>query len=180
MRESTIAARIDSQTKKNVEDILQKLGLSHSSAINLFYNQILLTDGLPFDVKMPALERKSLPNMIANESPPEYNAGKNNPVIDVFTMIKTAKKRHALLGFRILGIFGSYARDEAGSSSDLDILYELTSEFRKNFKGIKAIFEINRINRELEMVFGLSIDLVDRSSIKEKSEKLIMDEVLYV
>jgi len=53
MREATITARINHESKVKAEKILKKLGLTHSSAINLFYNQILLNDGLPFEIKIP-------------------------------------------------------------------------------------------------------------------------------
>lgn len=51
---TTIHARIDSELKENVEAILSKLGLTPTDAIKLFYNQILLNGGLPFEVKIPA------------------------------------------------------------------------------------------------------------------------------
>ena len=53
MREATITARVNAESKNKVEIVLKKLGLTHSSAINLFYNQILLHDGLPFELKIP-------------------------------------------------------------------------------------------------------------------------------
>lgn len=42
MKEATISARMYTEKKKKVEQVFSKLGLSHSSAINLFYSQILL------------------------------------------------------------------------------------------------------------------------------------------
>ncbi|MGI6393729.1 MAG: type II toxin-antitoxin system RelB/DinJ family antitoxin [bacterium] len=52
MREAAISARIDFETKKRVEEIFAKLGLTHSSAINLFYSQVLLHGGLPFEARL--------------------------------------------------------------------------------------------------------------------------------
>lgn len=48
-----IRARTESNLKEDVENILKKLGLTSSEAINLFYRQIWLRKGLPFDVKIP-------------------------------------------------------------------------------------------------------------------------------
>ncbi|MBI1884385.1 MAG: type II toxin-antitoxin system RelB/DinJ family antitoxin [Chlamydiae bacterium] len=52
-RTAMIRARTESYLKNAVERILHTLGLSASDAINLFYRQIELQKGLPFDVKIP-------------------------------------------------------------------------------------------------------------------------------
>ena len=51
---ATVQARIDPQLKENVEKILAQLELSSSDAIKLFYRQVELNGGLPFDLKLPA------------------------------------------------------------------------------------------------------------------------------
>lgn len=45
--------RADLEVKKNVERIFKRLGLTHSEAINIFYNQVILNEGLPFEIKIP-------------------------------------------------------------------------------------------------------------------------------
>lgn len=51
---STLHARIDSDLKNNAESILAQLNLTPTDAIKLFYRQIELQGGLPFDLKVPA------------------------------------------------------------------------------------------------------------------------------
>jgi len=51
---SPVYARIDSTLKSNAEGILAKLGISPSGAINMFYSQIVLRNGIPFDLSIPA------------------------------------------------------------------------------------------------------------------------------
>ena len=41
--------------KEQAESILTALGIPASNAINMFYKQIILQRGLPFEVKMPAV-----------------------------------------------------------------------------------------------------------------------------
>ena len=54
MRKSEVVrARIEPYIKQNTDKILSKLGLSNSEAISVFYHQIFLRKGLPFDVKIP-------------------------------------------------------------------------------------------------------------------------------
>ena len=51
---SAVYARIDSTLKENAEGILQQLGISPSSAIQMLYSQIVLTRGLPLDLRLPS------------------------------------------------------------------------------------------------------------------------------
>lgn len=51
---SNIYVRIEPQIKDGAEEVLSALGLSPSSAISMFYKQIMLQKGLPFAVKMPS------------------------------------------------------------------------------------------------------------------------------
>ena len=53
MKDALINARIESDLKKDVETILKQLGLSATQAITMYYQQIKLNKGLPFDVKIP-------------------------------------------------------------------------------------------------------------------------------
>lgn len=48
-----IRARTEISLKEEVEQIFERLGLTASTAINLFYQQVKLTKGLPFEVKIP-------------------------------------------------------------------------------------------------------------------------------
>ena len=48
-----IRARVEPVTKRKAEIIFKKLGLSISEAVNMFYNQVILNRGLPFEVKIP-------------------------------------------------------------------------------------------------------------------------------
>ena len=48
-----IRARTEPDLKSDVEMIFKDLGLSATEAIDLFYRQVRLKKGLPFDVKMP-------------------------------------------------------------------------------------------------------------------------------
>ena len=51
---ANLYARIEPEVKEQAESILSALGIPASNAINMFYKQIILQRGLPFEVKMPA------------------------------------------------------------------------------------------------------------------------------
>ena len=53
-------------------------------------------------------------------------------------------------GFLILGIFGSYARDENTPSSDVDILYDTDVDFFKRYGGFGSFVKLDEIKESLE------------------------------
>lgn len=53
-KSSNLYARIEPDVKEQAEAILSALGIPASNAINMFYKQIILQRGLPFDVRLPA------------------------------------------------------------------------------------------------------------------------------
>jgi DNA-damage-inducible protein J len=60
-KSAVIHARIEPRTKLQAEGILQKLGVSPTEAIRMFYRQITLRRGLPFSVEIPnAVTRATL------------------------------------------------------------------------------------------------------------------------
>ena len=50
---ANLYARIEPDVKEHAESILSALGIPVSNAINMFYKQIILHRGIPFDLKIP-------------------------------------------------------------------------------------------------------------------------------
>jgi len=50
---ATVRARIEPKLKVDVETLFKRIGLSTTEAINLFYRQVKLRNGLPFNVVIP-------------------------------------------------------------------------------------------------------------------------------
>ena len=60
---ATLTIRTNKNLKEEVGKILDRLGLNHSTAVNMFYHQVLVHKGIPFDVKIPNEETlKALEN----------------------------------------------------------------------------------------------------------------------
>ena len=57
---STIHLRIEPEIKADVDKLLGRLGMSTTDAINIFLNQVILTGGLPFPVKIPRPNKETL------------------------------------------------------------------------------------------------------------------------
>ena len=65
-------------------------------------------------------------------------------------------------GVRVVGVFGSYARGEAGPASDVDLLVELERPLGWELVDVKAY---------LEEVLGRPVDVITRGSLR-KSPRL--------
>jgi DNA-damage-inducible protein J len=66
---ATVRAQIPPNLKAEVEEILGELGMSASETIYLFYRQIKLNRGLPFEVRIPnRLTAKTLRESRAGEN----------------------------------------------------------------------------------------------------------------
>lgn len=103
--ETTVSARMDVDLKKKAEEIFKHLGITHSVAINTLYSQIVLQQGLPFDVRVPA--------RIARHTIPEIKQ----------VVLPLAKE----YGLKRVYLFGSYARGAATEKSDIDLHVDLGS-----------------------------------------------------
>lgn len=55
-KSAMVRARIEPELKKHTEEIFQHLGLSVTQAITLFYKQVEIRKGLPFNVVIPTRE----------------------------------------------------------------------------------------------------------------------------
>ena len=53
-KSANLYARIEPELKEQAETILADLGIPASNAITMFYKQIILQRGLPFEVKLPS------------------------------------------------------------------------------------------------------------------------------
>ena len=51
-----IHAHLPPEVKEKAEAILKELGISISTAYEMFYRQVIALNGLPFDVKIPNAE----------------------------------------------------------------------------------------------------------------------------
>lgn len=52
-RTSNVFARVEPEIKEQAEHVLEQLGIPMSNAVGLFLRQIVLQQGIPFDVKLP-------------------------------------------------------------------------------------------------------------------------------
>ena len=91
-KSANLYARIEPEVKEKAESILSALGIPASNAINMFYKQIILQRGLPFDVKIPS----SRPVDMSALSEAELNAELEKGYADILAgRTKPAKQAFA-------------------------------------------------------------------------------------
>lgn len=78
----------------------------------------------------------------------------------------------AQFGVSGLAIFGSYARDQATASSDLDLLVD--------FSRTPTLFDLARLDIALEQVLGVKTDTVPRDSLNPRYAPFILAELVPV
>lgn len=61
-RSANVNVRVEPDVKKQAEDILDRLGVSAATFINMTYRQVIMKRGIPFSIDLPA-EIKTLDTM---------------------------------------------------------------------------------------------------------------------
>ena len=56
----TLHIRIEPSVKQRAEKTLNDLGLSITDAINVFLNQVILHDGIPFEIRKPRFNQETI------------------------------------------------------------------------------------------------------------------------
>mgnify|MGYP002624418172 FL=1 len=74
-RTDTVRARIAPELKDSVEGIFSSLGMNSSQAIVLFFKQVELHNGLPFEVKIPPKRILNMASMADEDIDAELQKG---------------------------------------------------------------------------------------------------------
>jgi len=77
-------------------------------------------------------------------------------------------------GIKFIGIFGSFARGDINSDSDIDILYRIDRDKKL------SIFKYLQLMQELENFFHRKIDLIRYEALKPKIKEYIEKDIKYV
>ena len=91
-------------------------------------------------------------------------------VLEKLTFFRDEQKTFSVKG---LYLFGSYAREEAGDQSDLDILVEFEPEAQV------GLFAFARLRRRLSELLDREVDLVTRDAIRPEMRDEILREAVH-
>ena len=92
---ANLYARIEPELKEQAESILAALGIPASNAITMFYKQIILQRGIPFEMKLPAEKPIDMSALTKEQLDAELQkgyddvtAGRTMPAEQVFDAIR--------------------------------------------------------------------------------------------
>ncbi len=92
---SNLYARIEPDVKEQAEMILSALGIPASNAINMFYKQIILQRGIPFDMKLPDSRALDMGQLTSEQLDAELEkgyadiaAGRTKPAKEIFDSMR--------------------------------------------------------------------------------------------
>ena len=74
-RTANIYTRVDPAVKKRAEEILDQLGIPMSNAIGMFLRQIVMQNGIPFDMKLPTCRPLAYGEMTKEQFDAEIQKG---------------------------------------------------------------------------------------------------------
>ena len=75
---ATVRARIEPDLKEEVENILNRMGISTAEAIRIFMNQVRLHNGIPYPLQIPnQLTEMALEETVDYKSLSTYNSAKD-------------------------------------------------------------------------------------------------------
>ena len=94
-KSANLYARIEPEIKEQAESILSALGIPVSNAINMFYKQIILQRGIPFELKLPQEKMMDMSKLTEQELDGELDkgyqdvlTGRTKPAGEVFEEIR--------------------------------------------------------------------------------------------
>lgn len=89
-------------------------------------------------------------------------------------LMKLSQQRHLLKSYQVttISLFGSVARGEEASGSDVDLLveFEPTAQI--------GMFEFIRLRRKLSQMLGCNVDLATPGSLHKSMKKDILREAI--
>lgn len=89
----------------------------------------------------------------------------------VLAILREHKSELERLDVKSLAVFGSVARGEAGTSSDVDLLVE--------FARPVGLFRFMEVQEYLERILGRRVDLATRDALKRQFREAILAEAVY-
>ncbi|WP_152819363.1 nucleotidyltransferase family protein [Campylobacter fetus] len=102
---------------------------------------------------------------------------KKQEILDYLIYLKPELQK---MGIHKIGLFGSYAKDRADITSDIDITIESSREFVNKLGGMGAIIYLDELREKLIKHFKIQVDLCNTASMSEERKSKLLSGVIYV
>lgn len=94
--------------------------------------------------------------------------------------IKIEKQKLLKDGFKIVGVFGSYAKNTQTKDSDIDLLYDIEPTFVEKYSGFEAFSKLSQIKEDLQNTLNLKVDIATIDNNSRTFKKYALKDILYV
>lgn len=150
MAASVLSVRVDAGVKDSFADLCEELGMTASVAVNMFMRQMLREQALPFVPSVASSEK------VEREGTPARAVLSRSEIISAVDLVVREKPE-----IERVALFGSYARGEATTQSDVD----LRVEFAKG--AVLGLLAMSGIAGKLETVLGKRVDIVTAEKLDD-------------
>ncbi len=155
MAQAVLSVRMDEETKRAFADFCDQIGMSVSTAINMFARQTLRERRLPF---VPSLDTPSVPgsgSAYSDENPATPG------FLDIARAVEQAAAPFAAIDRVIL--FGSHARGDARPDSDIDL------RIVRAASGAFTCANIAAFSEAIEAETGRQVDVISARVIEDEA-----------
>ena len=152
MPASVLSVRVDSDVKESFARLCEELGMTSSVAVNMFMRQMLRDRSLPFTPSLRSTEQQS--DVLPRDA-----------IIDA--VHGAASSRDAI---ESVVLFGSYAREDAGPQSDIDL--RLTIDPNKRM----GLLSASSFADEVREKTGKKVDVVSAKNLRSDIADAIEQE----
>ena len=99
---------------------------------------------------------------------------------DIITTIKSLNSKHQSSGFKIVSLFGSYARGCEDIFSDVDLTYSVNHEIFYKDDAFGKLEKIEDIRKELEEQLHLKVDLIPSNTKNRLIQETLEKEQIFI
>lgn len=153
-KSAAVNVRVNSQVKSEAERVLAKLGLSMSTAIDVFLRQVALTGSIPFSISLPGFAD-------GDDGKDEADSQNDLSREDVLFSIERVSSKFSAIEQAYL--FGSFARGAQSRESDIDVRLIIKDDV------VFTLRDAAQFAKQLEQETGRAVDVVTARVLKNES-----------
>ena len=98
----------------------------------------------------------------------------------ILLYLKELKPKLAKEGITEIGLFGSFAKEEATIYSDIDVFVKTTDEFRKKHLGFKGFSFLEDLRQDIAKHFDKEVDLCNIAGFNDERKAKFLKGAIYV
>lgn len=98
----------------------------------------------------------------------------------ILLYLKELKPKLEKEGITEIGLFGSFAKEEATIYSDIDIFIKTTNEFRKKHLGFAGFGFLEDLRQDIAKHFNKEVDLCNIAGFNDERKAKFLKGAIYV